>query len=68
MDIVFVILVAALLMGIFGWSAIPLTHCVPWAVSWWDEDEVNWGEKFALVVLMPFAWLYVSSIFLILYF
>jgi len=58
MDIVFVILVAALLMGMFGWTAIPLCY----------EIQVNWGEKFALVVLMPFAWLYVSSIFLILYF
>jgi len=58
MNVLHVILISFLFAGIFGWIMIPFTHCIPWFVSWWEGEEVDWVQKVGLALFVPGAWLF----------
>lgn len=57
-DIWTVIMIAALLTGVFGWCIIPLVHGVIWFCDWQEGSPINWGREVAFTIAAPFIWIF----------
>ncbi|HEY9755523.1 MAG TPA: hypothetical protein V6C97_10205 [Oculatellaceae cyanobacterium] len=62
-----VILLAAVLTGIMGWTLTPLINGILWYCDWKDGQCVPWGLEVAFTIAVPFAWIFAIIELFILY-
>lgn len=56
MDLWFIMLLGAFLLGVFGWPIASLfVNCVLWFCDMRDGTEINWGEGVAWLFMYPAA-------------
>jgi hypothetical protein len=58
MDMWVVILSAALLAGILGWTMTPFVNGILWFCDWREGENLNWGLNVFYAIAVPFAWLF----------
>lgn len=56
MDLWVIILLIALLSGIFGWGVTVFVNAVYWFCEWREGNPINWGLDLGLAIGVPFAW------------
>ncbi len=56
MDLWVVILLIALLAGIFGWGMTAFLNAIYWFCDWREGTPINWGLDVGLALAVPFAW------------
>ncbi len=61
------LLIAAFMAGIMGWTMTPFTNGILWFCDWCDGKEVNWGLDAAFTIAVPFAWIFALFEICILY-
>jgi hypothetical protein len=61
------LLIIALLTGVWGWHVSLFNNLVIWAMMWFEGEDINWGSDVAWTYAIPFVWVFAICEIILLY-